>query len=190
MKILKQWQKNTSFATAFLAYYSKNLAGAMSGTDNSRKNFYRKSRKLYIINAHSGDYMMKKLLSFSLMALLLHVGATQFPVFGQTNQDASRVEKIKGDVAKRGTGNKARVKVKLQNGSKLKGYISQAGDDSFTLTDSKTNQATTLAYRDVTQVKKQGGLSVVTMVGIGAAITAATLGILYWSFCSSNSGYC
>jgi sRNA-binding regulator protein Hfq len=124
------------------------------------------------------------------MALLLHsAGAMQLSIAAQTTQDTSRVEKVKGDVAKRGTGKKARVKVKLQNGSKLKGYITQAGEDSFTLTDSKTKQATTLAYRDVTQVKKQGGLSIVTMVGIGVAITAATLGILYWSFCSSNDGY-
>jgi sRNA-binding regulator protein Hfq len=135
--------------------------------------------------------MLKKLLSFSLMALLLNAaGAMQLSIAAQTNQDTSRVEKVKGDVAKRGTGKKARVKVKLQNGSKLKGYITQAGADSFTLTDSKTKQDTTLAYRDVTQVKKQGGLSIVTMVGIGAAITAATLAILYWNFCSSNEGYC
>jgi flagellar hook assembly protein FlgD len=135
--------------------------------------------------------MSKKLLSFSLMALVLYAaGAMQLTVFAQTNQDTSRVEKIKGDVAKRGTGKKARVKVKLQDGSKLKGYISQAGGDSFTLTDSKTKQATTLAYRDVTQVKKQGGLSVVTMVGIGVGVTAATLGILYWSFCSSSGFEC
>jgi hypothetical protein len=133
--------------------------------------------------------MLKKLLSFSLMALVLNAaGAMQFSIAAQTNPDTSRVEKVKGDVAKRGTGKKARVKVKLQDGSKLKGYITQTGEDSFTLTDSKTKQDTTLAYRDVTQVKKQGGLSVVTMVGIGVGITAATLGILYWSFCS-NSGF-
>lgn len=125
------------------------------------------------------------------MALLLNAaGAMQLSIAAQTNQDTTRVEKIKGDVAKRGTGKKARVKVKLQDGSNLKGYITQSGEDSFTLTDSKTKQATTLAYRDVTQVKKQGGLSAVTMVGIGVGITAATLGILYWSFCSSNDGYC
>jgi hypothetical protein len=135
--------------------------------------------------------MLKKLLSFSLTALLLQAtGAMQISIAAQTNQDISRVEKIKGDVAKRGTGKKARVKVKLQNGSKLKGYITQAGDDSFTLTDSKTKQDTTLAYRDVTQVKKQGGLSALTMVGIGVGITAATLAILYGSFCASNDGFC
>src|SRR5258708_306779 len=103
--------------------------------------------------------MLKKIISLSLAALLFHAfNAMPANAVAQTSQKESCVEKVKADVAKRGVGEKARVTVKLQDGSKLKGYISQAGADSFALTDSKTGQTTTLAYRDVIQVKKQGGL--------------------------------
>lgn len=124
------------------------------------------------------------------MTLLLYVaGGAQFRVIAQASQDESRVEKVKKDVAKRGTGTKARVKVKLGNGSKLKGYISQARDDSFTLTDPKTGQSTTLAYSDVTEVTKQGGLSIGAKIGIGVAIGVGALAIIYLAGCGGTP-YC
>ena len=133
---------------------------------------------------------MKKLISFSLVALLLHAaGAMPNLAVAQSSQGESRVERVRADVAKRGVGKKARVTVKLENGSKLKGYISQAGDDSFTLTDSETGQAKTLAYGDVTQVKKQGGLSMVAKIGIGLGIAVGALAILYGIECG-NDPFC
>jgi hypothetical protein len=124
------------------------------------------------------------------MVLLLHaVNAMPFLAVAKTGQGEQRIEKVKADVARRGTGEKARVKVKLQDGSNLKGYISQAGDDSFTLTDSKTGQATTLAYRDVAQVKKPGGLSMGAKIGIGLGIAVGALGLVYVIGCG-NDPFC
>lgn len=60
------------------------------------------------------------------------------------------------------------------------GYISQILDDSFDLTDSKTKQPTTIAYRDVTQGKKPGwstGAKIALGVVIGVAAAATVLGI-------------
>jgi predicted ATP-dependent serine protease len=56
----------------------------------------------------------------------------------------------------------------------MKGYISQTGEDSFTLTDSKTKQTSTLAYSDVAQVKG-GGLSSTskTLIGVGVGVGIA-----------------
>jgi hypothetical protein len=105
---------------------------------------------------------------------------------GQTLDGDKHVQKIKADVAKRGIGEKARVTVKLQDGSKLKGHISQAGDESFTLTDARNGQTKVLAYRDVAQVKGRGGLSLIAKIGIGVAIAVGTLAILYGVTCGRD----
>ena len=67
--------------------------------------------------------------------------------------------------------------MEILNGTELKGYISQTGDESFELTDSKTKQVTSIAYRDVAQVKGSG-LSKGAKIGIGIAIGAAAAIIL------------
>jgi len=38
----------------------------------------------------------------------------------------------------------------------LKGYISQAAEDSFTITDAKNNQSTKVTYQDVVAVRGEG----------------------------------
>lgn len=131
--------------------------------------------------------MSKRILSLGLVVLLLHAAhAMPILAFAQAGQQQLPVEKVKAAVAKRGVGKKARVTVKLQDGSKLKGYISQAGEDSFTLTDSKTGQTTTLAYREVKQVKGQGGLSTVAKIGIGIGIGVGALALLYVIGCGDD----
>ena len=42
-----------------------------------------------------------------------------------------------------------RISVKMSNGTKLKGYVNQIGEDSFNLKNSNTGQIKTVAYRDV-----------------------------------------
>jgi Flp pilus assembly protein TadB len=122
-----------------------------------------------LISPQEEKIMLKRLLSLTLAVLLLHaVNATPVLAFAQASQGERRVEKVKANVAKR-AGKKSRVTVKLQDGSKLKGSITQAGEDSFTLTDSRTGQTSTLAYQDVTEVKGQG-LSLTAKILIVAGI--------------------
>ena len=130
--------------------------------------------------------MLKKSLSVALLGLMLLFTNLQ-SIQAQTNNggNAANVEKIKANVTKRGTGEKARVNVKMLNGTKMKGFISQAGEDSFTLTDSKTKQTSTLAYSDVAQVKKQGlstGAKILIGVGVGVAVTAVVLAVAFRNF--------
>jgi len=130
--------------------------------------------------------MIKKCLSVALLGLTLLFTNLQL-INAQTNtgNNAATVEKIKANVTKRGTGEKARVNVKMLNGTKMKGFISQAGDDSFTLTDSKTKQTSTLAYSDVAQVKKQGlstGAKILIGVGVGVAVTVVVLAVGFRNF--------
>jgi hypothetical protein len=94
----------------------------------------------------------------------------------QTGKDAQLTLEARGKVQKLGLGRDARVEVKLRDSTKLKGYISEAGQDSFTVTDSKTGAAQSVAYRDVAQVKKPGsGLSTRAWIIIGAAAVAAVV---------------
>jgi sRNA-binding regulator protein Hfq len=125
--------------------------------------------------------MIKKCLSVALLGLMLLFTNLQ-SIKAQTNtgNNTAAVEKIKANVTKRGTGEKARVNVKMLNGTKMKGFISQVGEDSFTLTDSKTKQTSTLAYSDVAQVKKQGlstTSKILIGVGVGVAVTAVVLAV-------------
>ncbi len=127
--------------------------------------------------------MFKKGLSLFFIGLLVFAAHLQ-TISAQSSADNSaernKVEKIKTDVRKRGTGEKSKIVVKMKNGTKIKGYISQTLEDSFDLTNSKTKQPTTILYRDVAQVKKQGlstGAKVLIGVGIGVAVTAVVIAV-------------
>jgi sRNA-binding regulator protein Hfq len=127
--------------------------------------------------------MMKKFLSIGLTGLLIFFADSAF-VSAQTNaaNNKTHVEKIKKSILKRGTGEKQRISVKMLNGTKMKGYINQAGEDSFTLTDSNTSQSTVLAYRDIAKVGSSG-LSKGAKIALGVGIaSAATLIVLYVAF--------
>lgn len=60
---------------------------------------------------------------------------------------------LKKRIVKLGTGPEAKAQVKLQDKTKLKGYVSKIGDDSFAITDPKTNTETTVTYASVTELK-------------------------------------
>jgi hypothetical protein len=97
-------------------------------------------------------------------------------VHAKDGDETTFAEEARLSVAKLGTGKDARVDVKLRDNTKLKGYVSEATEDSFTVVDSKTGLARTVSYSDVTQVSKQGnGLSTLTKVGIGAAVAAGAI---------------
>ena len=117
--------------------------------------------------------MLRRILTTVLSGILL--GATLgFPTArAQTGDDTRLTEQTRAAVQKAGVGREARVEVKLRDDTKVKGYVSAAGADSFTVTDTKTGAAQTLAYTDVARVQRQGnGLSGRTKVIIGAAVAA------------------
>lgn len=90
--------------------------------------------------------------------------------------------KVRSQVLKRGTGEKATVKVTLRDQSVVKGYISTIDTESFRVTDKKSGHVTTIAYEDAAKVQKSG-LSTGAKIGIGAGVAggiflAAVLGSL------------
>ena len=136
--------------------------------------------------------MIKKCLSFAVICLLL-VTANSSVISAQIKTDnaASSIAKIKTNVLKRGTGEKKRVEVTMLDGIKLKGYVSQASEDSFTVTDSETKQTSVIAYRDVAKVKNRltrGDKIAIGVVGGAAAVAAIVLGSLLFRRCRNEGG--
>jgi len=127
--------------------------------------------------------MLKTFLAFFVSGLLLLAVAVQ-PANAAT-QNSAGTEQIKSQVARLGVGAKAKATVRLNNGTKLKGYVSQANEDDFVLRDGKTDAPTTIRYADVAKVDSNKGHSMARNVAIGVAIgvgaVVATLAIIFAS---------
>ena len=136
--------------------------------------------------------MIKKYLSVAFVCLSL-VTANFSLISSQTrtDKDAASIAKIKAYIAKRGTGENKRVEVKMLDGTKLKGYVSQSDENSFTLIDSKTNQSVQIAYGDVAQLKKagpNGDRIALWIIGGAAGVAAVVLGSLLLRRCRNEGG--
>jgi len=95
--------------------------------------------------------------------------------------NAQHAEKVKIKIQQRGTGEKARVKIRLRDKTEVKGYISQIDATSFQVTDEKTGKAMILAYSDVETVGGRGmsrNTKIVIFVGLGIAAAGIILGVL------------
>jgi len=124
--------------------------------------------------------MFKKLLSLFLVALLINLAAmTPAYAASKEEKEARFAEKVKASVLKVGTGEAARVKIKLRDKTKVAGYIRAADDDGFTVIDSKTGVATTIAYAQVKSVQGHN-LSTGAKIAIGLGIAAAIIFIILW----------
>ena len=75
-----------------------------------------------------------------------------------------------------GTGEQARVELKLADRTKVKGYISESAADHFVVVDKKTGAATRVTYGQVQQVKGNN-LSTGAKIAIGLGILAGILAI-------------
>lgn len=119
--------------------------------------------------------MLRKYLSWLLAVLCLIVPVTR--IAAQTTQMTADRAKI--EVAKLGVGEKARAKITVKNGTKIKGYVSRADENDFVIRDRKTDTPTTINYADVAKVEKNQGHSTARNLGIGIGIGAgAFLAIL------------
>ena len=119
--------------------------------------------------------MRKRMLSLALAFMLTHL-AGAIPVYAVTKEEdqARSVAEVKERVRRFSSGE--RVKVKLKNKTKLKGYIREAGEDSFVVVDQNSGAVTTVPYSQVSQVKKSSDLSEGVKLAIGlGALTALVL---------------
>ena len=106
------------------------------------------------------------------------ISLVALPSFAKTKEEkaAEFAAKVKTEIAKLGTGPEARIEVKLRDKTKLKGYVSKIGAESFVIADAKTEAETEVAYPNVTQVKGNNlNKGAIIAISLGIAIAVALL---------------
>lgn len=114
---------------------------------------------------------MLKVISLLLIALVVNLATAPSPVFADSKDKEKankHAEKVKTEIAKLGAGTDSKVQVKLKDGTKLKGYVSEINDEGFVVTD-KTGKSTVVPYNHAKQVGgKNTKLGIIVLVGIAA----------------------
>lgn len=121
--------------------------------------------------------MEKQLLSA--FAVLLFCLLYTAAIAAQTKSQSAAVspDKTKGEVHRLGFGK--RVKIRLQNGTRLHGRITGLSDEQFVVTDSENGATMKVAYAEVADIRKQRGMpGVLKGAFFGFAATAAVVGTL------------
>ena len=128
--------------------------------------------------------MFKKICSVILSALLLQAAA--IPAFAATSaeKEARRAEKVRTQLAKLGTGADARIKVILRDQTRLEGFVSEAGADTFAVTD-RAGKTTTVDYGQVSKAKGNN-LSTGAKIGIGIGIGVGVTLLILWLYVVAN----
>ena len=124
--------------------------------------------------------MFRKLVALLLVALVINLAGVRLAYADSREEKQARfAEKIKANVLRLGTGESTRVKVKLRDQAKIEGYISDAGGETFTVTNRKTGVVTTVAYPQVKSIQGNN-LSTGAKIAIGVGIAAAIIFIILW----------
>lgn len=118
---------------------------------------------------------MKKLLTMIVVGLVLGAISVR-PVAASSNaeKEVRFAGKVKTGIEKVGSGRDTRVEIKLRDKTRLKGYVSEIGDNEFVVTDAKTGASNKVAYANVAQIKGNNlstGAKIAIGIGIGAGIT-------------------
>jgi hypothetical protein len=124
--------------------------------------------------------MVKKLTAVAVTLLLAFTLTGQRQVFASSKAEkqARATEKVKAGILKLGVGEQSRVTVKLNDKTKVAGYISVIEKDHFVVTSLNSSETTTIPYSGVAQVKGNN-LSTGAKVAIWAAVAVAVAIILY-----------
>jgi hypothetical protein len=111
---------------------------------------------------------------------LSFIGVPAIAAKSKAEKAAEFAAKVKHEVAKLGTGTEAQISVKLRDKTKLAGYVSKIGEESFFVTEAKTGTETEVAYPNVTQVKGNN-LNSGVIIALSVGITLAVILILSYA---------
>lgn len=115
--------------------------------------------------------MCKRLLALTFVSLMIHAVIAVQPASGSSRSEKQVLfaEKVRLGVLTLGTGEEARIEVKLRDKTRLTGYISEMSETSFVVKDTKTGASVPVAFTDVSKIKGHN-LSTGAKIGIGIAI--------------------
>jgi len=124
---------------------------------------------------------MNKLKSVLLMLALI-LSSVPAAALAQQQLTGSSLAKLKTDIATRLRNAKTDVTVRLRNGSELKGRITQAAENMFTLKEKSTRSERTISYADVTKLSGRGlskgaKFGILTGIVAGAVIIGALISL-------------
>ena len=122
---------------------------------------------------------MKKIVASVLAVLMINfVCVASVVAESRPDQDAQVTAKVKAAILKLGTGPAAYVELKLRDGTRLKGYVDETSDDSFTVVEEKTGGPRKVPYPQVKQVKGNN-LSTGAKIAIGAGVGLVILLLVF-----------
>jgi hypothetical protein len=98
--------------------------------------------------------MLKRLTALSLGVLLVGLQGFNPPRVSAQETESKSADRIRKKVAGIGTGPRAKVEVKLDGGTKIKGHISKIEDEHFTVVDKKAGEVT-VRYAEVRSLKER-----------------------------------
>src|SRR5579863_2241065 len=116
----------------------------------------------------------------TVMTALSIATAAQNETNGQAEGQQGKSALMKAKVQKMGVGERSVVRVKLRDGRQLRGYVTEIGNDSFTVADKMSNKTTFVSYGDVQTLKGKGlstAAKVLIGVGIGVGILAVVVAV-------------
>ena len=124
---------------------------------------------------------MNKIVPVLLMLALIVSPVPKTAVAQQQLTDPG-VVRIKTDIARRVRDGRTTVTVRLCNGSELKGRITQAAENMFTLKEKNNGTQRDVGYSDVTKVKGRGlskgaKFGILTGIIAGAVIIGALISL-------------
>lgn len=95
----------------------------------------------------------------------------------QVGQNSRATINIKNTVAKVGTEPNRKIKVTLNDGTKLKGYITEIKDDYFALLDTKSGKVVSVEYVRVAEVKRDGLSKIATIFITFGVVMGVAIGL-------------
>ena len=81
-------------------------------------------------------------------------------------------------IAKLGTGSSARIEIELNDGTRLKGYVSENAEDHLVIVENKTGAATAVSYSQIKKVRGNN-LSTGAQIGIAVGVFLLAVGLIF-----------